>query len=79
MLRAGADHVQRLARFERVAGANHFLNDGPVEPLLAALEACIPVRKPLRLRLPKLPVLAWPGFPPIWRMNGSFWPICSAC
>jgi pimeloyl-ACP methyl ester carboxylesterase len=29
-------------RFERVAGANHFMNDGPPEDLLAALEACIP-------------------------------------
>ena len=28
-------------RFERVGGANHFLNDGPVETLLAALESCI--------------------------------------
>ena len=29
-------------RFERVGGANHFLNDGPVETLLGALESCIP-------------------------------------
>ena len=29
-------------RFESVAGANHFLNDGPVETLLACLEACLP-------------------------------------
>jgi len=57
---AAQARTRKPIRFERVAGANHFLNDGPVEPLLAALEACIPVRKPLRLRLPKLPVLAWP-------------------
>jgi pimeloyl-ACP methyl ester carboxylesterase len=29
-------------RFVRIAGANHFFNDGPVERLLAALEPCIP-------------------------------------
>lgn len=49
--------TRRPIRFERVPGANHFLNDGPVEPLLAALEGCIPVSRPLfRLRLP---TLAW--------------------
>ncbi|WP_082601995.1 alpha/beta fold hydrolase [Phenylobacterium sp. Root700] len=47
----------RPIRFERVPGANHFLNDGPVEPLLAALEGCIPVPRPL-LRL-RLPTLTW--------------------
>ncbi len=47
--------TRRPIRFERVPGANHFLNDGPVEPLLAALEGCIPVPRPLfRLRLPTL-------------------------
>ena len=46
-------------RFERVEGANHFLNDGPVEPLLAALEACIPARKPLlQFKWPNL-ALPW--------------------
>jgi pimeloyl-ACP methyl ester carboxylesterase len=29
-------------RFHRVEGANHFLTDGPVEALLAAIEACVP-------------------------------------
>lgn len=52
--------TNRPMRFERVPGANHFLNDGPVEPLLAALEACIPVRRPLfSFKLPALPALAW--------------------
>jgi pimeloyl-ACP methyl ester carboxylesterase len=37
----------RPMRFRRVAGADHFLNDGPVEDLLAELEACLPVRAPL--------------------------------
>ena len=29
-------------RFQRVPGANHFLNDGPTEQLLAILEDCMP-------------------------------------
>ncbi len=40
--------------FIRSAGANHFLNDGPVEQLLAALEACIPARKRWTFRWPRL-------------------------
>ncbi|HEX7759845.1 MAG TPA: alpha/beta hydrolase [Caulobacteraceae bacterium] len=32
-------------RFERVPGANHFLNDGP-DILIAALETCLPAAKP---------------------------------
>ncbi|HEY9233480.1 MAG TPA: alpha/beta hydrolase [Phenylobacterium sp.] len=55
--------ARRPIRFERVAGANHFLNDEPVGPLLAALEGCIPVRKPFRLRLPRLPAMSWFGAP----------------
>ncbi len=34
-------------RFSRVAGANHFLNDGPPEALLAELEACLPQQQPM--------------------------------
>ena len=29
-------------RFQRMAGADHFINDGPVEVLLEAIEACLP-------------------------------------
>jgi pimeloyl-ACP methyl ester carboxylesterase len=29
-------------RFRLVEGANHFLNDGPVETLIGALEECLP-------------------------------------
>jgi pimeloyl-ACP methyl ester carboxylesterase len=47
-------------RFERVAGADHFLTDGPAEALIARLEACIPV-KPAGWRLPKLSWLKWPA------------------
>ena len=43
----------RPIRFERVEGANHFLNDGPAETLLSALEASIP--KPPVVR----PVVPW--------------------
>lgn len=48
-------------RFERVEGANHFLNDGPTEALLAAIEDCIPQ--------PFEPRIAWPAWatPAFWR------------
>ncbi len=52
--------TRRPIRFQRVAGANHFLNDGPVEPLLAVLEACIPARRPwLAWRWPQWLRPAW--------------------
>ena len=41
-------------RFERVGGANHFLNDGPVATLLGALESCMPAEKARRRWM-------WPG------------------
>ncbi|MES3026554.1 MAG: alpha/beta hydrolase [Pseudomonadota bacterium] len=54
----GETRTRRPMRFERVAGANHFLNDGPVEPLLAALEGCIPApRRFFQFKLPALPSL----------------------
>jgi pimeloyl-ACP methyl ester carboxylesterase len=34
--------LHRPVRFEAIAGGDHFLNDGPVEPLLACIEACVP-------------------------------------
>ena len=40
--------TRHAMRFERVGGANHFLNDGPVETLLGALESCIPPEKARR-------------------------------
>ena len=51
--------TRRPMRFERAPGADHFLNDGPVEVLLAALEGCIPPRRP-RITWPKAPKIAWP-------------------
>lgn len=33
-------------RFEAVAGAGHFLNDGPVETMIGSLEACLPPTTP---------------------------------
>ncbi|MFN3513267.1 MAG: alpha/beta fold hydrolase [Phenylobacterium sp.] len=52
--------TRRPIRFDRVPGANHFLNDGPTHELLARLEACLPERRPLLpFRLPALPNLAW--------------------
>jgi len=53
--------TRRPIRLVRTEGGNHFLNDGPAEILIAALEACIPDRGPAwTFRWPKLP---------------SFWPI----
>ena len=46
-------------RFVRVPGANHFLNDGPIDVLISALECCIPTAAPAKpaFRLPSLPAL----------------------
>ena len=52
--------TRRPITFIRTAGANHFLNDGPAEQLLAALEACIPARKPWTFRWPTLADLSLP-------------------
>jgi pimeloyl-ACP methyl ester carboxylesterase len=49
--------ARRSIRLERVEGADHFINDGPVERLLAILDACLP---PPRRGLPKIP---WPSLP----------------
>lgn len=56
--RLAAETVTRQPiRFVRTEGGDHFLNDGPAEALLAALESCIPVRKPWTFPWPKLPKL----------------------
>jgi pimeloyl-ACP methyl ester carboxylesterase len=39
--------TRRPLRLHVVPGANHFLNDGPVEALLGTLEQCIPPAKPV--------------------------------
>ncbi len=52
--------TRRPIRFVRTAGANHFLNDGPAEQLIAALESCLPVRRRWTFRWPKLPDLFAP-------------------
>jgi pimeloyl-ACP methyl ester carboxylesterase len=51
--------TRRPIHFVRTAGANHFLNDGPAEQLIAALEACIPQSR-WTFRWPKLPAFALP-------------------
>jgi pimeloyl-ACP methyl ester carboxylesterase len=43
---ASSVRTRHPMRFQCVAGANHFLNDGPVDTLLDCLEACIPAAKP---------------------------------
>ena len=58
---AGETITRSPIRVVRTAGANHFLNDGPAEILLAAIESCIPQRQSLwTFRWPKLPAL-WNG------------------
>ncbi len=57
---ASETRTRRPIRVVRTTGANHFLNDGPAELLIAALETCIPERTSLwTLRWPRLPAL-WP-------------------
>ena len=46
---------RRPMNFIRVPGANHFLNDGPVEVMMSVLEQCIPLPAP-----PK-PAFKWPA------------------
>ncbi len=52
---------RRPVNFIRVPGANHFLNDGPVEVMMSVLEQCIPAPAPPKpaFKLPTLPSLAW--------------------
>jgi pimeloyl-ACP methyl ester carboxylesterase len=47
--------TRRPLRFHVVNGANHFLNDGPAESVISALEQCIPEAKPAR-------PWRWPSF-----------------
>ncbi|WP_374575859.1 alpha/beta fold hydrolase [Phenylobacterium sp.] len=56
-------------RFERVEGANHFLNDGPTEALIAAIEGCIPPRAAPRSPWPSL--RAWSGWRPLARRSAD--------
>ncbi|HVN01818.1 MAG TPA: alpha/beta hydrolase [Caulobacteraceae bacterium] len=62
-------------RFVRVPGANHFLNDGPVEVLMNALELCIPEAPRPVFQLPQLPALpslpALPNFAWLQRKAGD--------
>ena len=58
---AGETLTRRPIRVVRTEGANHFLNDGPAEILLAAIESCIPDRTSRwTFRWPKMPAL-WPA------------------
>jgi len=53
---------RRPMNFIRVPGANHFLNDGPVEVMMEVLEQCIAVSAPApkpAFRMPALPSLGW--------------------
>ena len=54
-------------RFVRVPGANHFLNDGPVELLMEVLDRCIPAPAP-----PK-PAFKWPELPALPPLPSFAW------
>jgi pimeloyl-ACP methyl ester carboxylesterase len=56
--------TRRPIRFVKAPGANHFLNDGPAEQLIAALESCIPPKRAWTFRLPKVAGLAFPRLRP---------------
>jgi pimeloyl-ACP methyl ester carboxylesterase len=45
---AAETRMWRPVRFHAIAGGNHFLNDGPADALMEALEACIPATPPAR-------------------------------
>lgn len=65
-------HRSARASFRRVAGADHFLNDGPPEQLIALLEACLPRATALdRLRALRLP--QWLHFSAFIPLNVSRW------
>jgi pimeloyl-ACP methyl ester carboxylesterase len=49
---------RKQVNFIRVPGANHFLNDGPVDVLLSVLERCIPAQ-------PSAPAFKLPSLPPL--------------
>jgi len=53
-------------RFVRAQGVNHFMNDGPAAELIAALEGCIPARKPWTFRWPQMPKLRLPRPSPVF-------------
>ncbi len=57
---AAETRTLRPIRFASVAGANHFLNDGPAELVMEQLEACLPQPGPPWFQLPHLPKLVWP-------------------
>ncbi|HEY3800929.1 MAG TPA: alpha/beta hydrolase [Caulobacteraceae bacterium] len=54
-------HSRIPMHFVRVPGATHFMNDGPVDVLMEALEGCLPAAAPKRplFQLPALPKLGW--------------------
>ena len=54
---ASETRTRRPMRFVPVQGADHFLNDGPTDVLIDAIEACIPTRPAFQWRLP-----AWVRF-----------------
>ena len=52
--------TRRPIQVVRRPGGNHFLNDGPAEQMVAALEACVPTPSAWRIRWPRF---TWPWAP----------------
>jgi pimeloyl-ACP methyl ester carboxylesterase len=60
---AGELVTRQPIRFVKTPGANHFLNDGPPEVLLEALESCLPPRTRWTFRWPQMPRFRTPKLP----------------
>ena len=65
-------HRSAGATFRRVAGANHFLNDGPPEELIRLLEACLPPPTSLD-RVKSILESQWLQFKSIIPLNAPGW------
>jgi len=63
--------AKRPARVARVAGGDHFINNGPVDALLANLEACIPAKPAFAWRWPELAALRLPKLRLPWARAGE--------
>ncbi|MDO8408446.1 MAG: alpha/beta hydrolase [Phenylobacterium sp.] len=57
---------RRPMRLATVAGADHFINDGPAEALLATLEECLPRRRPLLPEGFRMPEVVIPDLTRLW-------------
>ncbi len=62
--------TRRRPRFERLAGAGHFLNDGPAHTVIEALHRCLPADRTAAAR----PGVAWrPALAALGRLAPALW------